>query len=244
MAQEVITHDEKVDGWVSFHSYTPDMMVGMNNRFFSFKGGNLYVHHSEEVPRNNFYGVQYPTQISTMVNARPSEIKEMKQLSIEGSAAWDVLIESYVSSLENPISSSVDAVEFVKKEGVWMTYTRRNEDATHYDSKSTYGIGRVTDVTGLAITINGGNSSLAVGDVIVKGSDLSIIGIIQTITGNVLTLDSVGTLAVTDFIVGMKDPRVEGGGLRGYTFRLDLESDVTTKLELFAVNAEVIRSYS
>jgi hypothetical protein len=71
-----------------------------------------------------------------------------------------------------------------------------------------------------------------------------VIGEIQSMTPTTLTLDTVVGLVNNDFIVGMKDARTEGGGLRGYTFRVDLTSERKEKLELFAVNTEIIRSYS
>jgi hypothetical protein len=49
-----LTYSEGVEGWVSFYSYYPDYMVGMNNYFYTFKGGNLYRHNVNEL-RNTFY---------------------------------------------------------------------------------------------------------------------------------------------------------------------------------------------
>lgn len=243
MADKVVVFDEEVKGWTSFHSYKPDFMVGMNNRFFSFKNGDIYEHDSTLVPRCQFYGEDYPTKISTMVNVNPSDIKEMLALNIEGNTPWNVIIDSYVSSLESPISSTIQDVEFILKEGIWYAHTRRNE-GMHFDSKSTYGIGVVTDITGNQVTFNGGNISLTVGDQILNGT-LDIIGVISDILpGNVLVMTTVTGLVVGDFLVGMKNARVEGGGLRGYTFRVDMEVELGSKVEMFAVNAEIIRSYS
>lgn len=240
--KQVITHDEKVEGWTSFHSFTPDMMVGMNNKLFSFKDGNLHIHHQPN--RNQYYGVQNKSKLSTMINDEPSLVKEMIALNLEGNQAWDVLITAYINSPENNISSSIDSVEFVKKEGMWFAYTRRSEDPSRFDSKATYGIGRVLTVVGNSITFQGGNSSLTVGDTIIKASDLTIIGVITNIVGQTITFASPPALITNDFIVGLKDTRVEGASLRGYNFRVDMEIDSTDKVELFAVNAKVIRSFS
>jgi len=239
--RQVITHDERAEGWTSFHSFTPDMMVGMNNRFFSFKDGNLYIHHKGD--RNEYYGVQNKSKISTMVNEEPSSVKEMIALNLEGNQPWDAVITAYIDSPENNISSSIATVEFIKKEGMWFAYTRRSEDATRFDSKYTYGIGRVTQVTGNTISYNGGNSSLTVGDTIVRG-DLTIIGTIVSTGVQTITFAAPPALSVNDFIIGMKDTRVEGASLRGYNFRIDMEIESPDKVELFAVNAKVIKSFS
>ena len=54
MAEYTLTYDEQIKGWVSFYSYIPEKMIGMNQFLYSFKNGNLYKHNSNET-RNNFY---------------------------------------------------------------------------------------------------------------------------------------------------------------------------------------------
>ncbi|NRA77276.1 MAG: hypothetical protein HRU18_03625 [Pseudoalteromonas sp.] len=246
---KTVVFDDKVKGWTSFMSYSPDWMIGMNNRFYSFKFGNLYVHDSEQVPRDNFYGVQYDSTVSLMFNNNPSDIKLIKAVSIEGSEAWDADITAFVSNTDDVISSSLTKDEFVKKEGIFYTYTRRNEDPLQEDSKAIYGIGVVTDINGLEIEVNGFNSSLTQGDDIRNGTDLSLVGTVQssnTIDGiTTIILDTVTGLAQGDFIVGTKDARLEGGNLRGYTIKFDLTNNTNDKkVELFAINVEAMKSYS
>lgn len=243
-----VSFDEKVKGWTSFHSFFPDFMLGMNNKFFTFTGGNVFIHHSPNVERNTYYGVRYPSKISVMMNDNPSDIKELQAVSLEGNYSWESLLRAYVSNIDDFIQSSIKEVEFVKKEGIWYAYARRNEDPLHEDSKSTYGIGRVSSISGTIITVNGYSDLLVAGDQIVKGDDFSIIGTVtsssQTDSITTIQLSSVAGLSVNDFIIGMKDPRIEGGNLRGYTMRFDLEIDKPDKVELFAVNAEVMKSFS
>lgn len=242
---KVITHDVSVEGWTSFHTFSPDMMIGMNNKFFSFKNGNLYIHH-QEGNRNTYYGEFSPTKLSVMVNKEPSTVKQLLSINLEGNQPWNIGVNAYINSIENSTQSSISENEFSYKEGMWFSYVRRREGVEGYDSKSTYGIGKVSAINGLDVTIIGGNTSLTIGDQIVKGSDLTVIGYIDAydIATGTLTLSSVGTLAPNDFILGMKDTRVEGASMRGYTFRLDLESDSQDKLELFAVNSNLVKSYA
>jgi hypothetical protein len=49
-----LTYSEGVAGWVSFYSYYPDWIIGMNNYLYTFKGGNIYKHNTNE-SRNTFY---------------------------------------------------------------------------------------------------------------------------------------------------------------------------------------------
>lgn len=243
-----ITYDEKVNGWTSFHSYQPDFMGGMNNEFFSFNNGELYVHHSDDVERNTFYGTQSPSKVSVMVNDSPSDVKELQALSLEGNVSWDAVISAYVGMVDDAIVSSIDAVEFVRKEGMWYAYARRNEDALHLDSKSAYGIGVIKEINGNVLTINGFSDLITTNDSVVKGSDLTTQGsVVSRTTANgetIMEVSAVGTLTVGDFIVGLKNSRVEGGNLRGYTLRVDLEVQQNDKVELFCVNSEIIKSYS
>lgn len=242
-----LTFDEMVKGWTSFHSFMPDYMVGMNNKFFSFYNGALYLHHSDAVNRNNYYDIDNPSKVAIMVNDEPSEIKELQAVSLEGNSSWATLIKAFVSNSDNFIESSITQSEFVKKEGKWYAYARRNE-SNHFDSKSTYGIGTLSNVTSTQISVVGINSSLTIGDIIVRGEDLAEIGTILDIVpltaGVLITLDTTGDLVVGQFVLGKKDSRIEGGNLRGYTLRMDLESNAAKKAELFAVNAEVIKSFS
>lgn len=244
---KTLTFDERVKGWTSFHSFLPDFMAKVNNKFYSFKNGDLYVHNSDNVDRNTFYGVQYPSKISAMINDAPSEIKELQAISLEGNYSWNALITAFVSNVDDSIASTIDEVEFVKKEGIWYAYARRNEDTNHFNSKSTYGIGVIQDIVGNIVTVNGRNDVITSGDTIIRGADLTASGNIvnSTRVGDVttLTLDSVAGLIVGDFIVGKKDARTEGGNLRGYTMRVDLDITQDSKVELFAINAEVMKSY-
>lgn len=241
-----ITYDEQVKGWTSFHSFNPEWILGMNNNMFTFKNGELYIHNSDDVPRNTFYGTQYPSKISMMFNDSPSEIKELKGISLEGNYSWDSLITAFVSNIDDNMISSIDSVEFEKKEGIWYAYARRNEDSGQLDSKSAYGIGVVENIAGNTIKIKGFSDLIVSGDSLVKGSNLSVIGKIETSERDGdytnLTLNSTSGLSIGDFVIGTKNPRIEGGNLRGYTIRVDLEITKNDKVELFAVNNEVIKS--
>lgn len=239
-----LTFDEQVKGWTSFHSFIPDFMVGMNNKFFSFENGELFQHHSTSVPRNTFYGVQYPSKVSLMVNDNPSEIKELQAISLEGNNTWETLIKAFISNSDDFIESSVKRAEFVKKEGIWYAYARRNESTSHFDSKSTYGLGTISNITSTTFQLNGGSSLLCVGDALVKGSTLTNVGVINSIDGNLIELTTTAGLVDGDFVLGMKDPRIEGGNLRGYSIRMDLTTQEDNKVELFAVNAEVMKSFT
>ena len=88
-----LTYDRGVTGFPSFYSYYPDFMMGMNNYFYTWKGGNLYRHNTNET-RNNYYGVQYTSQVISVFNDSPLENKLFKTIELGGDDRWDVSLIS------------------------------------------------------------------------------------------------------------------------------------------------------
>ena len=77
-----ISYSEAVKGFPSYYSFQPDYMIGMNQHFYSFKGGNLWKHNTNEL-RNNYYGVQYNSMVRGVFNTSPLENKKFKTISLE-----------------------------------------------------------------------------------------------------------------------------------------------------------------
>ena len=88
-----LSYSEGVAGWVSFYSYYPDWMIGMNNFFYTFKGGNIYKH-NVNTARNTFYGVFTPTTIQSVFNNSALENKLFKTINLEGDAPWGAALET------------------------------------------------------------------------------------------------------------------------------------------------------
>ena len=89
MSLYTLTYSDGVEGWVSYYSYNPDYMIGMNNYFYTFSGGNLYRHNVNPL-RNQFYGVDYPSTVTSVFNDVPLENKLFKTLNLEGDDAWQL----------------------------------------------------------------------------------------------------------------------------------------------------------
>ena len=144
---KTLSYDEKVKGWTSFHSYEPEMMVNLNNEFFSFKDGQLYLH-NQDSSRNTFYGQSYNTEIEFVANDGPSEVKIFKTIEIEGdSKEWDVTV---ATDLE---SGHVNKADFENKEGFKYSYIRRNAvDEVKTDLLSVQGIGNLLNIGDSPIT--------------------------------------------------------------------------------------------
>ena len=59
----------------------------MNQYLYTFSGGNLWRHNTNET-RNNFYGAQYDSQIQSVFNDEPIVNKIFKTLAVEGNRPW------------------------------------------------------------------------------------------------------------------------------------------------------------
>ena len=104
-----LTYSESSKGFPSFYSYTPDWMIGMNNYFYSFNGGNMY-RHNVNTTRNNYYGAQYNSTISSVFNENPLENKIFKTINLESNSSWSAILKSDIET-----SGFIEKTFFVKK---------------------------------------------------------------------------------------------------------------------------------
>ena len=85
-----VKYETSVEGWPSFLSFIPEAGATLNNKFFTWKNGLLYMHNSNEAVRNNFYDTQHDSSIQVIFNDGPSQVKEFLTLGYEGTAGWEV----------------------------------------------------------------------------------------------------------------------------------------------------------
>ena len=138
MPNYTITYSDSLKGWTSFHSYDPQWMAGLNNDFYTFKGGKVWKHHSNET-RNNYYGVQGDSVVRTILNTEPDVVKMFKTIKLKGTGdtAWEAQVVSYLNNGSIPLAG------YEKKEGNWYGYVRRNENDLDLKYLSTQGMGIV-----------------------------------------------------------------------------------------------------
>jgi hypothetical protein len=238
-----LSYDEKVNGWVSFFSYQPEMMVNLNNDMYSFKSGQLYIHEQETLNRNSFYGQpSAPTTVEFIMNASPSEVKIFKTIELEGSScAWDVEIDT------NLISGHIDKESFKDKEGICYEYIKRNEEDM-LDTKllSVQGVGEVSSVSGTIIYFTSVPNNINVGDSLyyqVIGTPVKV-GTITAVTSTSVSVGSVlSSPSVGSFAFAAKSSVAESYGLKGYYASVKLTNEDAGPVELFAVNSEIIKSF-
>ena len=246
MAAQTLTFSDELNGWTSFFSYHPEFMIGLNNTFYTFKDGELYKHRDDTAPKNNFYGDQFNSKITTIFNDSPIDAKMFKTIGLESNSPWAADIETDFST------GQIDSTYYEKKEGDYYAYIRRDSGNQDLDLMSAQGIGEAQSVTGTApaaVTINFAfniDSMVSVGDIacIGTGAGVTSIGAISSITSTSIVINTPSVTPVaTDFIMYLKDAIAESYGTRGYYMQIELTNTATTDVELFAVTSEVFKSY-
>ncbi len=274
MANYTLTYDEGVQGFPSFYTYYPDWMIGMNNYFYTFKGGNLYRHNVND-NRNTFYTEFWtqagtpseafkPSTIESVFNASPLENKLFKTLNLEGDDSWAATIETDIQD-----SGFIDSDYFEKKEQSWYAFVRNeglgSTPATvpEFALRSLNGIGQSTTVVAgagtatinFATTVQIG-SILSVDDYfyflsgtnqpVYAGNVTSINVDIRRGTNNVVIDTSpAGTSPIPSNIEAflfIKNSVAESHGVLGHYAVFNLTYSENTKVELFAVESEVMKS--
>ena len=244
--EKTLSYSNNSRGWTSFYSYIPEMMIGMNSFLYTFKGGNLYRHNSNET-RNNFYGAQYTSKITSVFNPDVSAVKNFKTISIDGDDSWDCTV---ITDLD---SGFISNSWFELKEGNWFAYIRRNAMDLDLKFRSAQGIGTPTTVNSLdplavVITFNYGiGSIISVGDVAYKNNAGTIVnvGVVTSVSASSITVNTTGGSIplVSDFILYIKNSVAESYGSIGYYMQYELENASTDRTELFAVSSNLFKSY-
>lgn len=266
-----LSYSDAVQGWVSFYSYYPDWIIGMNNFLYTFKGGNIYKHNVNS-SRNTFYsswwvqlgnpsGAFAPSTLQSVFNTSPLENKLFKTINIQGDATWDVQLETDLQ-----YSGFINAEYFEKKEAAYFAFIRNNQQG-QLPLRSVNGIGNSSEVlnsvgqsiikfpTSPLITIG---SILSVGDLLyfvqspsttpVLGGKVDAITVdypngINQLTVNTTYAGSVTIPTTNPFFMYIKNSVAESHGVLGHYCTFNLENSSTEKIELFVLQADVMKSF-
>jgi len=260
MADYTLTYSEGSKGFPSFYSYYPDYMIGMNNYFYTFKGGQMYRHNTNDT-HNRYYETTYSSIIKTVINQSPLENKLFKTINLESTDAWTADILTDINSQLGKIPSD----EFVKKEGNYFGYVR-NQGVSNTSAAISSSELNSRTIGGLGVPFqqNAGNmrfylssTPLSIGDYIYRYDNFSdslvFVGKVtdtyyytDAFNRKVLTVVHNGTTTPFGaFISFAKDTAAESMGVMGHyaEVTLTLPSTVTGPSELFAIESETMKSY-
>ena len=265
-----LTYSEGVAGWVSFYSYYPDWMIGMNNYFYTFKGGNLYRHNTNE-SRNTFYSPWWesqllpqnaftPTSIQSVFNTSVLENKLFKTINLEGDDTWSATL---LTDLQ--LSGFIQYNWFEKKEQSYFAFIRNNSIG-ELSLRSVNGIGSSITVVNPGTTnteinfsinplISIGNiisigdyvyfstSTQFAGEVVAINVDLPN-GINQIVINNAMLIPvSTAIPSNVEYFFYVKNSVAESHGVLGHYCTFTLQNLSSAKVELFAVESEVMKSF-
>jgi len=265
MSNYTLTYSQGVNGWVSFYSYYPDWMIGMNNYFYTFRGGNIYRHNVNN-SRNTFYEDWWvrignpsasfvSTQLQSVLNQAVLENKLFKTIDLQGDAPWEIQLET---DLQN--SGFIDSGWFEKKEATYFAFIRNNTNG-QLSLRSVNGIGNSITVTTVGTVINFsinpliqigniisigdylyfGTTPLFAGEVIAINVNLPL-GINQLVINTVLP----GTVPITvnvNYFLYIKNSVAESHGVLGHYCTFTMQNSYSSKIELFAVESEAMKSF-
>ncbi len=128
-----LSFSEVNKGWVSFKSFHFEDGLSLNNDYFTFKGGQLFKHHSNP-SHNTFYGDFTESSVEVLFNEMPGSVKSFQTLNYEGSQSkvtadvnnsgeyWDNYnkLGWYVDKMHTNLQEGARH-EFKDKEGKWFS---------------------------------------------------------------------------------------------------------------------------
>jgi len=131
-----LSYNETVDGWTSFKSFIKEAGLTLNNKYYTFKNGDIYRHHSDKEGYNIFYGTEYNSSITCIFNDDPSIVKAFRYFDYEGTQARVIANEEdnsyynlyekdgwYSEYLNTNLQQSIPTY-FLDKEGKWFSYVK------------------------------------------------------------------------------------------------------------------------
>lgn len=246
MIIDTLTFSNKAEGWTSRWTYRPEWMIGLNSTFYSFKEGSLY-QHDTNTNRTQFYNEPIVDlegfSISTIFNQEPTTIKMFKTLALDCTFGLDTIGATDLDQIQ------MNKSNYVNKEGEFFSYMRRPAGQINLQLLSSQGIGTVSSVVGTTITMNSSFTNISQGDSIYEfiGSTPILVGNVQSISGNDITVDTVlSSPSPGDYLICVKKSSVESYGARGYFMDVTLSlsgNDATPEVELFAIKTSIFKSF-
>ena len=130
---KTLTFDEDVSGWTSLFSFKPELGGSLLNNYYTFEGGNIWRHYADPIldntPYSKFYGVQYNSNATVVLNSNVSLIKNFSTINYEGSSGWN--LESLYTNTDTalPISNNVEVLTLADLENqLFLNNFKRKED--------------------------------------------------------------------------------------------------------------------
>jgi hypothetical protein len=129
--KSTIGWDEDKNRWSSFYSFTPEMYSYIQRDLVSFKDGQLWLHNTNTL-YNNFYGVQYRSEITPIV-CKIGDKQTFHAISFYGIQGDPLKSEWEIEQITNRYGqqSRLKKAHFRLKENLWAaSFLRDTTDTT------------------------------------------------------------------------------------------------------------------
>jgi len=138
--QTTISYNELSKGWVSFKSFNPQDGLSLNNDYFTFDKGHIYIHH-DNAARNTFYGTLFNSDITVLFNDNPGAVKSFSTINYEGTQAKVTEFDSQsIGYYNNNYSASGDG----KSNGLTTIGAQNDSEYFNLSAKAGWYVDNVT----------------------------------------------------------------------------------------------------
>jgi len=132
---ETLAFNEIKNLWTSFFSFTPEEYSTLNDKVISFLNGELWVHDTNET-RDNFYGIQYTSQVKFVHNLNPYQLKLFYSFRENANKKWYLPDITTIPNSSYPVGMK----SRVKKNNIglyegdfWAEFLRDMNDPAFYN---------------------------------------------------------------------------------------------------------------
>ena len=239
-----VSYSESIDGWSSRKSFLPEGGLSINNKYYTFKNGSLYEHHSGTI--NTFYGTKTDSTVTFLLNEAPANVKNFRTLNYEGDSGW-VCSNIITNKQDGEVSS------FVEKEGKYFNYISgitETESTIDVNALNVQGLGNLTSqavASGnrtftYAFNLNNDiqiNDKLYYVDASNNKQNLGSITAINKINKTITIVDTSEVPQAGAYMFYVKDAKFNTSGVLGYYASVTMTNTATVNKELYSVGSEI-----
>ena len=125
-----VSFNEAAKGWVSFKSFVPSQGLSIAGKYYTTNRNTIFEHYrsktsaNESIPRNQFYGQVFDSELTVSFNDLPSTVKSFKTINYEGSQAR---INEFQGTVQDVTTGKMNYVQEVIPVGYETTEVALND---------------------------------------------------------------------------------------------------------------------
>lgn len=129
---ETVGFHEPTNQWISFYTFVPELYGNIGEqKFLSFKNGDIYLQNSDDVNRCTFYGQKYMQEVEVVSNEMPNKVKIYDYIEIDSNKKWSAPDNDSIKlpanlTYPNGMQSRLKEGQFKVQEGKLRAYFLRD----------------------------------------------------------------------------------------------------------------------